>query len=116
MVIQGSRVVSHGSRWVLWFLRFQVCFPWFQVGFHGFSRFQVGFSRFQLGFEDKSWLHVGFYSYRSVFIVTGRFFMVPGCFFFVFYGSRSGFYDSRWIFIVRLVSIQTERRRREVRC
>ena len=37
-----------------------------------------------MGFEGKSWLQVGFYSYRSVFIVTGRFFMVPGgfsCFF-----------------------------------
>jgi hypothetical protein len=43
------------------------------VGFHDFSRFRVGFLRFQVGFEGKSWLQVGFYSYRSVFIVTGRF-------------------------------------------
>ena len=37
-----------------------------------------------MGFEGKSWLQVGFYSYRSFFIVTGRFYMVPGgfsCFF-----------------------------------
>ena len=51
-----------------------------------------------MGFEGKSWLQVGFYSYRSVFIVAGRFFMVPGVFS-CFYGSRSGFYESRWIFI-----------------
>ena len=34
--------------------------------------------------EGISWLQVGFYSYRWVFIITGRFFMVPGgfsCFF-----------------------------------
>ena len=62
------------------FSRFQVRFSWFQVGFHGFSRFQVGFSRFQVGFEGKSWLQVCFYSYRSVFIVTNRFFMVSGGF------------------------------------
>ena len=59
---------------------FQVSFSGFQVGFHGFSRFQVVFSRFQVGFEGKSWLQVCFYSYRSVFIVTSRFFMVPGGF------------------------------------
>ena len=64
------------------FSRFQGCFLWFQVGFHDFSRFRVGFLRFQVGFEGKSWLQVGFYSYRSVFIVTGRFFMVP-CVFYV---------------------------------
>ena len=37
-----------------------------------------------MGSEGKSWFQVGFYSCRSVFIVTGRFFMVPGgfsCFF-----------------------------------
>ena len=47
------------------------------MGFQGFSRFWIGFSRFQVGFEGKSWLQVGF-------IVTGRYFMVPGgfsCFF-----------------------------------
>ena len=33
-----------------------------------------------MGSEGKSWLQVGFYSYRSVFIITGRFFMVPGGF------------------------------------
>ena len=47
------------------------------MGFQGFSRFWIGFSRFKVGFEGKSWLQVGF-------IVTGRYFMVPGgfsCFF-----------------------------------
>ena len=52
-----------------------------------------------MGFEGKSWLQVCFYSYRSVFIVTSRFFMVLGGFH-VVYGSRSGFHYSRWIFIV----------------
>ena len=81
------------------------------MGFHGFSRLQVGFSRFQVGFEGKSWLQVGFYSYRSVFHGSRLFFM--------FLWLQVWFYDSRWIFIVmngpRLVSIQAERRRREVR-
>ena len=53
------------------------------MGFDGFSRFQVGFSRFQVGFEGKSWLQVCFYSYRSVFIITSRF-----------------FYGSRWFFML----------------
>ena len=37
-----------------------------------------------MGFQGKSCFQVGFDSYRLVFIVTGRFFMVPGgfsCFF-----------------------------------
>ena len=62
------------------------------MGFHDFSRFRVGFLRFQVGFEGKSWLQVGF-------IVTGRYFMVPGGFS-CFFGSRSGFHDARWICIV----------------
>ena len=65
------------------FSRFQVGFSWFQVGFYGFSRFQVRSSWFQVGFEVKSWLQVCFYSYRSVFIVTSRF-----------------FYGSRWFFML----------------
>ena len=52
-----------------------------------------------MGFQGKSCFQVGFDSYRLVFIVTGRFFMVPGGFS-CFYGSRSGFHYSRWIFIV----------------
>ena len=33
-----------------------------------------------MGVEGISWLQVGFYSYRSVFIVRGGFFMDPGGF------------------------------------
>ena len=81
---QDSRLVFHGFRWVFWlfkvlvwlfmvscwflyFSRFQVGFSWCQVSFHGFSRFQVDFS----------WFKVVFHGF--------------------FYGSRSGFHDSRWI-------------------
>ena len=59
-----------------------------------------------MGFQSKSWLQVGFYSYRSVFIVTGWFLKLQVGFswfqvvFHVFYGSRSDFHDSRWIVIV----------------
>ena len=62
------------------FSRFQVRFSWFQVGFH-FSTFQVVFSRFQVSFESKSWLQVGFYSYRLIFHGFRwffRLFMAPG--------------------------------------
>ena len=80
----GSRMFFYGfSRFQVGFLlfqvgfygfsRFQVSVSWFQVGFQGFSRFRIGFSRFKVGFEGKSWLQVGF-------IVTGRYFMVPGGF------------------------------------
>ena len=89
---------------VLWFYgfygfsRFQARFSWFQVGFH-FSRFHVVFSRFQVSFEGESWLQVGFYSYRSVFIVRGLFFMDPGGFSCILW-IQVCFHDSKWIFIV----------------
>ena len=55
MVIPGSRLVFHGSRWVLMvFSKFQVDFSWFQVGFEGNSWFKVschGFSWFLVGFH-----------------------------------------------------------------
>ena len=61
------------------FSRFQVGFSGFQVGFYGYSRFQGGFSRFQV--------FMVFNGFRSVFFmvvkVSGRFFMIPGCFFMV---------------------------------
>ena len=52
-----------------------------------------------MGFEGKSWLQVGFYSYRSVFIVRGRFFMDPGGFSCILW-IQVCFHDSKWIFIV----------------
>ena len=119
----GSRMFFYGfSRFQVGFLlfqvgfygfsRFQVSVSWFQVGFQGFPRFRIGFSRFQVGYEGKSWLQVGF-------IVTGRYFMVPGGFSCFFYGSRSGFHDARWICIVingpRLDYFGAERHRPEVR-
>ena len=97
--------------------------------FSWFFKVSGCFSRFQVGFEGKSWLQVGFYSYRSVFIVRGRFFMDPGgfscilwiqvCFhdsklvFIVFQGFRLVFRGSRWVLRVnhgsRLVFIVTGR-------
>ena len=77
MVIQGSRFVFHGSKWVF------MVFEGFRLVFRG--------SRWVLGVNHGS---------RSVFIVTGRFFIVSGGFSGFFYGPRSGFHDSKWIFVV----------------
>ena len=58
---------------------FQVGFSWFQVSFHGLWFFIVpdGFSWLQVGFYGSrlvSWIFIG------VFMVPGRFFMIPGWF------------------------------------
>ena len=79
-----------------WFFTVPGEFLLFQVDFYGFSWFQVGiqrFSRIQFCF---SWFQVGLRVInvsRLVFIGTGGLLMF-------FYGSRSGFHDSRWISIV----------------
>ena len=70
MVFQGSRLV---------FLVPECFFLWF---------FKVlgWFLRFQMGFEDKSWLQVVFYSYKSVFCGSRWFFMLfmaPGLVFII---------------------------------
>ena len=95
-------MVFQGSRWVLWLFKvpgwffivpgrflwfFKVPGSFFMVpsGFSWFFKVSGCFLRFQVGSEGKSRFQVGFYSCRSVFIVTGGF---------------SCFYGSRWIFIV----------------
>ena len=86
MVFQGSKliffIVPGGFLWL-----FKVPCSFFMV------------PRFLVGFEGKSWLHVGFYSYRSVFIVRGHFFMDPGGFSCILW-IQVCFHDSKWIFTV----------------
>ena len=67
MVIQGSRVVFHGSRWVLWFPRFQVGIFIVPGRFLWFFKVPGSFFMVPSGF---SWF----------FKVSGCFFEVPGGF------------------------------------
>ena len=112
MVIHSSRPVSIVPGWFLCFFssRFQVGLSWFQVGFLVIQGFSLVVHGFMLVFTF-------FQGSRSVVIVPGRFFTMPGWFSWfkvslygfsrfqvdfswfqvVFYGSRSGFQDSRWI-------------------
>ena len=89
MVLKGFRLVLHGSSrffkvagWFfmdpgrfLWFFKVPGSFFMVPSGFSWFFKVSGWFLRFQVGFEGKSWFQVGFYSYRLVFVVTGRFFM-----------------------------------------
>ena len=110
LVIQGSRVDFHGSRWVLWFFKVSGWFFIVPGQFLWFFKVPGSFfmviSWFSLFFKvlgcffrgSRSVLRVNHGS-SSVFIFTGRFFMVSGGFSgFLF--SRSGFHDSKWIFII----------------
>ena len=71
MGFQGSRLVFHGSRSVLWFLIFQVGFSWFLVGF-------MVIQGSRSVFHDSRLVFMGFHGSRLVFHVSRL----------VFHGSR----------------------------
>ena len=102
MVIHSSRPVSIVPGWFLCFFssRFQVGLSWFQVGFlviQGFSLVVHGFMLVFIFFKVPGRFFMVPGQFSWFFKIPGWFLMVQGSFSWIFYGSRSGFHDSRWI-------------------